>query len=108
VQETVADVYGDLLDFCKKARRVFVDAKGCPRKWTSLRLFLRQQWEPFETEFAPIKMNMQHHMDVLAHSVQALQLSESREAKQERHRLKLQENSKSIEPSRLSFSRKFC
>ena len=105
VQETVANVYGDLLDFCKKARHVFVDTKGCPRKWTSLRLFLRQQWEPFETEFAPIKTNMQHHMDVLAHSVQALQLNDSQEAKQERHRLKIQENSKSIKLSDEFFGR---
>ncbi len=108
VQETVANVYGDLLDFCKKARCVFVDAKGCPRKWTSLRLFLRQQWEPFETEFAPIKTNMQHHMDVLAHSVQALQLNDSQEAKQERHRLKLEESSKSIKPNGLCISGEIC
>ena len=108
VQETVANVYGDLLDFCKKARCVFLDAKGCPRKWTSLRLFLRQQWEPFETEFAPIKTSMQHHMDVLAHSVQALQLNDSQEARQERHRLKLKESSKSIKPNGLCISVEIC
>jgi len=88
VQETLAKVYGDLLNFCQKARSVFVDISGNPRKWTSWRLFLRQQWEPFETEFGPIRTDMQRHLDVLLHSVQALQLSENREAK-------LQENSKS-------------
>ncbi|OCK73445.1 hypothetical protein K432DRAFT_420720 [Lepidopterella palustris CBS 459.81] len=97
VQETVANVYGDLLDFCQKARRVFVDANGNLRKLTSLRLFLRQQWEPFETGFAPIKADMQHHMDVLLHSAQALQLNINREAKQERRQLKLQENKKERE-----------
>ena len=107
VQETVANVYGDLLDFCKKVRRVFVDTEGRSRKWTSLRLFLRQQWEPFETEFAPIKTNMQHHMDVLAHSVRSLQLNDSLEAKQERHRLKAKENGKSIKSGRLSFRGSF-
>ena len=75
VQETVANVYGDLLDFCQIARRVFVDTNGNPRKVTSLRLFLRQQWEPFETTFELINTNMQHHLDVLLHATQALQLT---------------------------------
>jgi hypothetical protein len=95
VQETVAKVYGDLLDFCQKAHRTFVDTSGNLRKWTSWRVFLREQWEPFETGFNPIRTNMQHHLDVLLHSVQALQLSDNREAKQERQQLKLQKNSKS-------------
>lgn len=84
VQETVANVYGDLLEFCRKARSVFVDTNGELRKWTSLRLFLRLQWEPFEAEFAPIKTDMQHHLDVVLHAAQASQLKEIREAKQER------------------------
>lgn len=95
VQETIANVYGDLLDFCQKARCVFVNTNGDTRKFTSLRLFLRQQWEPFEAAFASIKTDMHHHLDVLHHSVQALQLNDNQEAKQERSRLKLQENSKS-------------
>lgn len=85
VQENVADIYGDLLDFCQKARHVFVNPKGDNRKLASIRLFIRQQWEPFETEFACISKNMEHHRDVLLHSAQALQLSDNREAKQERH-----------------------
>ena len=88
VQETVAKVYGDLLAFCRKARSIFVDTSGNPRKWTSWRSFLRQQWEPFETEFGPIRTDMQRHLDVSLHSVQAIQLSDNREAK-------LQEKSKS-------------
>ena len=95
VQETVAKVYGDLLDFCQKARSIFLDASGSPQKWTSWRLFLRQQWEPFETEFNSIRSDMRHHLDVLLHSVQALQLSDNQEAKEERQELKLQEKSKS-------------
>jgi hypothetical protein len=86
VQKTVANVYGDLLDFCQKARRVFVDINGNPRKWTSWRLFMRQQWEPFETEFGLIKINMRHHLDVLCLASQALQLHNDREATEARRR----------------------
>jgi hypothetical protein len=39
VQEAVANVYGDLLDFCQKARRVFIDINGDRRNMTFLRLF---------------------------------------------------------------------
>ena len=71
LQEAVVTVYGDLLEFCGKAHRIFVDARGCKRKWTSLRVFLRQQWEPFEAEFGSMKANLEDHLDVLQHSAQA-------------------------------------
>jgi hypothetical protein len=80
LQEAVATVYGDLLEFCGKAHRVFVDAGGCNRKWTSLRIFLRQQWEPFESEFGSMKANLEHHLGVLQHSAQASLLNFAREA----------------------------
>jgi hypothetical protein len=80
LQEAVATVYGDLLEFCGKAHRVFVDASGCKRKWTSLRVFLRQQWEPFESEFGSMKANLEHHLGVLQHSAQASLLNFAREA----------------------------
>ena len=83
VQDAVAKVYVDLLDFCQKARRVFVDANGNPRKLTSLRLFLRQQWEPFEATFEIINTDMKHHLDVLSHATQALQLNILREGAQD-------------------------
>jgi len=84
VQDGVANIYGDLLCFCRKARSVFVDRNGDRRKLTSLRLFLRQQWEPFETEFGTIRANMQHHLDVILHTTQALQFTALREAEQMR------------------------
>ena len=94
IQEAVANIYGDLLDFCRRARDVFADRNGKPRKLTSLRLFLRVQWEPFEVGFAPIQSDMAHHLDVLSHASQAHQLKESRKAEQERNRVALHENSK--------------
>lgn len=86
VQETLANVYGDILDFCRKARKVFVGPDGKRRSWTSWRIFFRQQWEPFEVEFESIRMSMQHHVDVLRLAGQAQQLNESREAKMARER----------------------
>lgn len=90
-QESIAKVYGDLLDFCRLSRKVFVDSNNNPRKWTSLRLFMRQQWEPFESDFGLIKANVKHHLDVLHHVGQARQLNNDREAQKER---RLQEKSK--------------
>jgi hypothetical protein len=86
VQEALADTYADILDFCHKARTVFVGSDGRKRIWTSWRLFLRQQWEPFESSFGIIRNNMQHHLDVLRLAGQAQHLSESREAMVERQR----------------------
>lgn len=90
-QESIAKVYGDLLDFCRLSRKVFVDSNGNRRKSTSLRSFLRQQWEPFETEFGPIRANAQHHLELLLHVGQARLLNNDREAQKER---RLQEKSK--------------
>lgn len=78
--EAVATVYGDLIEFCRKAHAIFVDARGRKRKLTSLRLFLRQQWVPFESEFDSMKANLDHHLGVLQHSAQALSLNISLEA----------------------------
>jgi hypothetical protein len=83
LKDRVANVYGNMLEFCQKARRVFVDTNGEPRKLTSTRLFLRQHWEPFETEFAPIRAHMEHNLNVLLHAAQASQLNDNQEAKQE-------------------------
>jgi hypothetical protein len=80
VGKTVVNAYKNVLDFAWKARRVFVDDNGDPRRWTSFRTFIRQHWETFESEFLSIKEDMQHHLDVLLHSVQALQFDAVRKA----------------------------
>lgn len=90
-QETIAKVYGDLLDFCRLSRKVFVDSNGNRRKLVSWRSFWRQQWEPFETEFGAIKKNTQHHLELLLHVGQARQLNNDLEAQRER---RLRETSK--------------
>ncbi|KAI1560042.1 Ankyrin repeat protein [Pyrenophora tritici-repentis] len=86
VETTVVNAYANVLGFSYKARRVFVDANGDQRKWISLRAFMRQHWETFESEFATIKEDLQHHLDVLLHSVQSLHFDFSRKAEQARRR----------------------
>jgi ankyrin repeat domain-containing protein 50 len=80
ILESVANVYGDLLRFCHRARAVFVDQRGLRRKWASWRVFWRLQWIPFEDEFGTIESDMQHHLDVLNHSAQALHLNATLDA----------------------------
>jgi hypothetical protein len=64
--------YESVIDFGWKARRVFVDVNDNPRTYTSLRAFLHQHWEPFETEFLSIRENLKHSLELTMHSVQAL------------------------------------
>ena len=86
VEITVVNAYANVLDFGWKARRVFVDANSDQRKWTSLRVFMRQHWETFESEFAATKEDLQHHLDVLLYSVQPLHFDFSRKIEQARLR----------------------
>jgi hypothetical protein len=80
VRDTLANVYGDLLRLCTQARRVFIDERGVERKRTSWRVFWRIQWVPFEEEFGKIESDLQHHLDVLRHSTQAMGINASLEA----------------------------
>jgi hypothetical protein len=86
IQETLANTYADILEFCRRARATFIDSNGNPWRWTSFRQFLRQQWEPFEISFGSTRTKMQHHIDVLRLAGQAQQLNNSREARLQRQR----------------------
>ena len=91
VHESVAKAYEDVLEFCRKARNVFVDENENRRKWLAFRTFLQIQWKPFESEFGPIEANLQHHLNVLQHAALAAQLNENEEVRRERERIKLRE-----------------
>jgi hypothetical protein len=82
VEKSVLSAYANVLNFGWKARRVFVDVNGEHRRWASLRSFMRQHWETFESEFTSIKEDLQHHLDVLLHSVQARSFNDSRKVEQ--------------------------
>lgn len=75
VEEAIVKVYIAMLEFSWKARRVFVTSNGVQRKWTSLRVFIRQQWDDFESEFESVEIDMKHHLNVLMHTIQAHQFS---------------------------------
>ncbi|KAK2760285.1 hypothetical protein FQN54_002353 [Arachnomyces sp. PD_36] len=94
IVNAVAAAYGDLLDFCGEVRSVFMDG-GEERRWTSVRTFIRVQWEPFEAKFGVIGSNFQHHLDVVHHSASASQLEETRkenlEARLERRRVQMKD-----------------
>jgi hypothetical protein len=64
--------YESVIDFGWKARRVFVDVNDNPRPCTSLRAFLHQHWEPFESDFLSIREDLKHSLELTMHSVQAL------------------------------------
>ncbi|OCK94501.1 uncharacterized protein K441DRAFT_636242, partial [Cenococcum geophilum 1.58] len=85
LQEMVAMVYGDLIEFCRKAYTIFMNAHGHRRKLTSFRVFFRHQWVPFESEFGSMKAKLDHHLGVLQHSAQASLLNFSREADKSNH-----------------------
>ena len=70
-----------------------MDEKGRERRFPSFRIFNRVQWEPFEERFGAIEIGIQHHLQILQFSSQAVMLdtvkSMKREAqmeKQERER----------------------
>jgi hypothetical protein len=62
VEKTIVNAYANILIFGWKARRVFVDINGNQQGWTSLRAFMRQQWETFEAEYVSIKEDLHHHL----------------------------------------------
>lgn len=71
VGNALIDVYGDILDFCKASSALFLDKNGRSKIPTTLKIFLHQQWEPFETEFGDIAGRMDSHCNVLLHVAQA-------------------------------------
>lgn len=84
IEKSVVNAYANVVNFGRKARHVFVDANGNQRRWTSLRSFMRQHWETFESEFVSIREDLQHHLDVLLHSVQAQNFNDFRKTEQSR------------------------
>lgn len=80
IQESLINIYLDLLNFWRQAHKVFMDEKGKPRQLKSWRIFYRLQWIPFAEEFGKIAADMQHDLHILDHSAQAKVLNVSLEA----------------------------
>lgn len=84
IEKPVVNAYASVLTFSWKARRVFIDANGDQRRWTSARAFMHQHWDTFESEFVSIKEDLQHHLDVLRHAVPSLHFNFARQVEQAR------------------------
>jgi hypothetical protein len=93
IQESLINIYVDLLAFFRHARSVFVDEKGARRKLQSWRVFWRLQWMPFQEEFGKIATDMQHHLNILDHSAQAEGLNVSLKASRSERERKVGEES---------------
>lgn len=72
--QTLIPIYSELLRFLRDARLVFVDYRGARRKSSSLRVFYRVMWEPFEITFGDTERRFQHHLNVLQHATGAVSL----------------------------------
>ena len=97
--ESLANVYGDLLNFFSKARGVFVVLGEAKRRRLSIRVFLRVQWEPLEAVFGDIERKFSHHLNVLSHIDGASQLNTI-------HRLEKMQNSE-LDLSLIGFQTRF-
>lgn len=71
VVTAVSNVYADLLKFCREAYKIFADGAANPKKYTTLRAFVRVQWKSFEEVFGVIEVELSHHLNVLLHSTVA-------------------------------------
>lgn len=52
VQKALLNIYGDILQFCLEASKLFLNDDGKPR--SSLKAFLTSLWQPFESKFGEI------------------------------------------------------
>ncbi|KAL0632593.1 hypothetical protein Q9L58_008524 [Maublancomyces gigas] len=73
VQQALARAYGDLLEFCQGARKVFTDKQGNQSHWTSFRVFFRVSWEPFEARFDRINLQFRAHVDIVIRTANVVQ-----------------------------------
>lgn len=70
IQDALEKTYGDLLLFCKKARRVFTDEDGEMSNWTSMKLLIKVSWAPFESEFTGLQTNFLTHAEIVVKHAQ--------------------------------------
>jgi len=60
VQKALMEVYGDILDFCVHASRLFLDDKGNER--SSLKTLFTSLWTSFESKFSEILYRFERHI----------------------------------------------
>ena len=63
VQDALAELYGDLLQFVSTATSVFLNRKGRPK--SGLEVFVTQIWRTFESQFDDIKTQFERHSRII-------------------------------------------
>ncbi|KAL1969964.1 hypothetical protein VTN77DRAFT_7474 [Rasamsonia byssochlamydoides] len=86
LHKTLVAVYGDILAFCRHARRVFVDDLGKEKKQGALLVFLKVQWAPFEEQFGRITSDLEYHTRNLDKITAAITLTSTVDIKEEMNR----------------------
>lgn len=89
--EALADVYGELLEFCATARSVFVKLDSSSKQSISWRVFLHSTWADFEKRFGVYRTKLEESSRLVMHSGQALQLGKVLQISEEQDRLREQE-----------------
>ncbi|PGH01369.1 hypothetical protein GX51_05301 [Blastomyces parvus] len=69
-----AATYGEILRFCQRVNSIF--ASDADSRKSTISIFVKQFWEPFETTFGEIDSNIKHHLDVIKLTANALQLEQ--------------------------------
>lgn len=82
IENALVDIYGDILEFCRAASAVLLDKNGKPKEFAMIKLLFHLQWEPFETTFDEIAVQMERHCQVILQAAQAELLAAEKNAEQ--------------------------
>lgn len=93
LHKTLVAVYGDILAFCRHARRVFVNDQGKEKSQGALLVFLKVQWAPFEEQFGRIKSDLEYHIQNLDKITSAITLTSTLDIQEEMNRRRSLERS---------------
>ncbi|OJD26052.1 hypothetical protein ACJ73_02567 [Blastomyces percursus] len=72
ITAAAAATYGELLRFCQRVNSIFVSDAGGRKSTVSI--FFKQLWEPFETTFGEMDATIKHHFSVVDVTANAVQL----------------------------------
>lgn len=86
LHKTLVAIYGDILAFCRHARRVFVNDQGKERTQGGILVFLKVQWAPFEEQFGRIKSDLEYHTRNLDKITSAITLTSTVDIQEEMNR----------------------
>ncbi|KAF2143515.1 uncharacterized protein K452DRAFT_172055 [Aplosporella prunicola CBS 121167] len=102
----LAEIYGDMLSFCREATRIFFcfeHGKAIPRRAVSFRVFHQQFWGDYEEVFQTIDLSLNQHIKNLQLAVGFIQLSNESEINKKLDDLKLEFTDKTFRETKKAF-----